>query len=71
MTARITTDIFCDQCGDWEHGVTSHKPRIRQARRNVGQDGWTVIRGQDGDLQDLCPRCNSTRRGETKDADRL
>jgi len=32
---RITTDIFCDKCGNWEHGGVSTKPQPGKARRSV------------------------------------
>lgn len=51
---RITSDVFCDRCGDWEHGLTSHKPEVREARRIAKGKNWKRVKNED-----LCPACAS------------
>lgn len=51
---RVTTDVFCDSCGNWEHGITSHKAYATAARKNVKSGGWYSYRGLD-----YCPQCVS------------
>jgi hypothetical protein len=55
MTARITTDIFCDVCGQWEHGATSDRPERRLSRAELKKIGWRFIRGPEGEWIDVCP----------------
>ena len=57
MVARLTTDIFCDICGNWEHGPVSHKPEPKLARKILKKKGWKRSRDPEGELQDVCPEC--------------
>ena len=52
MALVITTDVFCDGCGNWVHGVTGNRVRARPARETAATKGWVRRRGQD-----LCPSC--------------
>ena len=63
MSITITTDVFCDgdECGDWEHGVSGSKVKVRAARKQVQRSGWVRV-VHDGKLRDLCPRCRQKRR---------
>lgn len=54
MPIRTYTDIFCDECGDWEH--TGEHASKRRARAAVFGLGWRTVK-RDGQLIELCPRC--------------
>ncbi len=55
MSVTITTDVFCDQCGNWAHyGTHPTKAVIAEALRGARRAGWTVKR--DGSC--TCPQCN-------------
>lgn len=56
MTARITTDTFCDICGDWTHGVVSNRVKVHLSREIARRSGWQT-RVVNGKLIDICPRC--------------
>lgn len=49
---RITTDVFCDICGNWEHGLVSHKAETRKARKEVKKKSWIY-----SDNKDFCYDC--------------
>lgn len=60
MSATITTDIFCDVCANWEHGVTSFSEDVRAARLAVSNLGWVTDRvGLPSRIIDICPDCSS------------
>jgi len=52
----ITTDVFCDICGNWTQGAVGRTIRVRQARENAASRGWRQIK-RDGKLIDICPVC--------------
>lgn len=54
---RKSFDVFCDNCGWWEHGVVvSDGNGAELARAAVRAKGWRRLQ-VDGARQDLCPRC--------------
>jgi len=55
MSVTISTDVFCDQCGNWIEGVTGAKPRHKEARRVAKEAGWSYHPSHG--YQDLCPIC--------------
>lgn len=57
MSVRITTDVFCDTCGLWQHGCVSHKAHIREAQQAAKKAGWTFKRNADC----TCPKCNGSK----------
>jgi hypothetical protein len=57
MSISVTTDVFCDKCNNWEHGVTGNRVKSRLARNAVKQKGWTKHIGS-GSIIDLCPHCS-------------
>ena len=56
MSITISTDVFCDICGNWFHGTTSHKSEIRCARWLAKDAGW-CRRLIGGKMSDICPDC--------------
>ena len=42
MSVTISTDVFCDQCGNWIEGVTGAKPRHKAARRVAKEAGGAI-----------------------------
>lgn len=59
MSIVVTTDVFCDICGNWVEGcVGGSKPQARLARRAAKKTGWLRCRSPfDGHLIDVCPGC--------------
>lgn len=57
MIVRITTDVFCDGCGRWDHYRVSAKAHVREAQQAAKASGWTVDRK--GDCK--CPECNGSK----------
>lgn len=53
MSYTITTDVFCDKCGDWTSGATGNSPQRKEALRIAKSRGFTVK-----DKKVLCPICN-------------
>ena len=54
---RVTTDVFCDKCGNWVNvDLGAWELGRRKARRKVRKLGWTVRR-QNNKIVDLCPEC--------------
>ena len=53
---RVTTDLACDRCGCWEHGISSHRVETRWVRAELRKRGWRTRR-RDGRVEDLCPKC--------------
>lgn len=56
MSLSVTTDVWCDRCGNWTTGVSSYKVEAKQARRNVAVIGWERIK-VGYEFQDVCPTC--------------
>lgn len=56
MSITITTDVFCNICSNWEHGVSTDKAKIRLAREIAHEGGW-ITKRRDGKLKDFCPEC--------------
>ena len=60
MSITVTTDVFCDLCGDWHSGVSGTKPQAKDARRSAKHFGWIYKKDEvDGEMQDICPKCQS------------
>ena len=57
MSITITTDVFCDLCGDWTHGAVGVKILAKEARRASLRAGWTNRGGKD-----ICPNCNGNQK---------
>jgi hypothetical protein len=53
MTTRVTTDVSCDNCGDWIHGMVGTKKEKAFAVRKAKRVGWVHQKPDD----DLCPKC--------------
>ena len=60
MSITITTDIFCDYCRYWMHGISlsnSNKVAIKYTRAfATKQKGW-IYKKINGKMVDLCPNC--------------
>lgn len=65
MTVRYTADVFCDNCGDWVHGVTSAKSVgiASAALKAAKAGGWS--RDVKSAFMDLCPKCLIEHRSTT------
>lgn len=50
VSVTVTRDVFCDECGDWTHGVVNEDAKA--ARRVARREGWVYRKGKD-----LCPQC--------------
>lgn len=62
MSITITTDVFCDICSRWIHGVVGPTSDARAARRVAKTNGWTR-RLRNSKMIDVCPDCiNKTER---------
>lgn len=58
MSVSVTTDVFCDYCNNWEHGVTGNRAKAREARKEVSFKGWTRIwENSRMCFLDCCPQC--------------
>jgi len=57
MGLLVTTDIDCDFCPDWAHGVVAHRVQKRRARETAHKAGWITRRGKNGRTVDVCPSC--------------
>ena len=58
MSVSVTTDVFCDFCNNWEHGVTGNRAKARAARIEVGFKGWTRTWDNGShQFKDVCPEC--------------
>lgn len=57
MSYTISTDVFCDGCGDWDQAVTctGPAPRKREAWTKAKARGWRRVEGRQ-----LCPECDAT-----------
>lgn len=57
MSYSITTDVFCDECGDWVHGCVSYKVRkITASNVAIKEHGWH-INYLNGIKKHYCPDC--------------
>lgn len=55
---RVSTDIFCDVCGNWAHGTVGDKVDARKTRETAKYNGWE--RGWSYTKRkyiDYCPTC--------------
>lgn len=60
MAIRVTTDVFCDDCGCWVHGGVSHRIAAKDARSVAAKEGWVYklrIRDEGNKMVDLCSEC--------------
>lgn len=53
MSFTITTDVFCDKCGDWIHGVAASATMKAEAWAKARTSGWSKKDGKH-----VCPMCN-------------
>lgn len=58
MSASVTTDVHCNQCGGWAHYGVAGRAQIGEARQAAKSIGWSFAR--DGSC--LCPKCNGSNR---------
>lgn len=57
---RVTTDIFCDKCGNWVNvDLGPWEMKRREARRKVRKLGWVVKHPENQKIIDVCPGCQS------------
>lgn len=57
MSFTITTDVFCDDCGNWMSGpggIVSNKVEKRRAWKKAVTNGW---KRAEITYEMLCPRC--------------
>ena len=67
MSITITTDVFCDCCGEWTAGTTGPDQNSRGARELARMAGWIRTRDKsrfDGETVDLCPECQDKKHEE-------
>lgn len=59
MSVTVTTDIFCDRCGDWMEGVSGRTfVDKRLARRKARTEGWVYKYDHtENKYKDFCPNC--------------
>ena len=60
MSITVTTDVFCDKCPRWVHGVVAHKKMTQLAREEAREQGW--VRQYDHKTNtwlDVCYECKS------------
>jgi hypothetical protein len=62
MSVRASLDVFCDKCGQWEHGGGERTKRKARQFVHKHYPGWVARRDEDGRLIDLCPRCDKERK---------
>jgi hypothetical protein len=56
VSVTITTDVFCDRCGNWAHFRAASRAYPQAALQAASAAGWTVM--EDGRC--MCPKCNGT-----------
>lgn len=44
MSVRANIDIFCDNCGNWEHITVSHTVDKQAARKKAKAKGWGRVK---------------------------
>lgn len=54
MSIVYTADVFCDECNQWTHGVTSSRPPTKESARLTAarSANWKHVNGKD-----YCPVC--------------
>lgn len=58
MSITVTTDVFCDGCGNWINGVYTHnRAAITRARSVALRNGWKVVTDSTHLKRDYCPDC--------------
>ena len=62
MSIRVTTDVFCDLCGNWQEGTTDKEVQAAYARQVAAKRGWRTVR-RDRKLIDICPTCRKKEEG--------
>lgn len=67
MSYTITTDIFCDKCGDWTAGISSFKVDVAGARKIARAQGWTCPKKRSAENKELCPMCNGNAAAKLSD----
>lgn len=55
MSFIITTDVFCDKCGDWTEGAVGKSVSRREAWDIAKSRGWTRV-----NRKHFCPVCSGT-----------
>lgn len=58
MSVTITTDVFCDECGRWDHYRCGEKAFVRDAQRAAVRAGWLVKVTTN---ECMCPECNGSK----------
>ena len=53
---RVTTDVFCDECGNWVHGQVGREKRVTRACQIAADQDW-IVKRQNGQVVDICPEC--------------
>jgi len=57
MSLTVTTDVFCDLCNSWVHGVSGRDYKdAKNARKCAKIEGW-ITKYKDRKLIDVCPGC--------------
>lgn len=59
MAFTITTDVFCDDCGNWDAGESGNTIMKTRAWARVKKRGWSRERGKH-----ICPVCNGKATGK-------
>lgn len=59
MSLMRTTDVQCDVCGNWAHGVTGTKCSAQRAREAAKSAGYyrVLVKAPVNRSLDLCPDC--------------
>lgn len=56
MAIKVTTDVFCDTCPNWVHGVVGEGSMKSTARLVAKEAGWKGEINY-GCIRDVCPKC--------------
>lgn len=57
MSITVTTDVFCDICSCWIHGISGiQQIDIRRSLKIAKTKGW-IRKKVEGKLIDVCPDC--------------
>jgi hypothetical protein len=62
MSVRTQLDIFCDECGNWEHGDSRS---VRSIRYKFHKEGWVTVL-KDRKIIDLCPYCSGNKEQDAR-----
>ena len=67
MSIVYTADVFCNACGNWEHGVTQSTLLgiVMRSRKAATQQGWKVKALNQRHSIDLCPTCAEAKKEKT------